>query len=87
MSDTMERSKMSLDTEIAFYESKLGEFEQYYINKFVVIHGSEFIGAFDTFENAAIEAVRRFGRGPYLIRKVGGPPPSIPLSWLYQPAA
>ncbi len=87
MSDTMERPKMALETEIAYYEAKLPEYEQYYAGKHVVIHGAELVGAFDSFENAAVEAVRRFGRGPYLIRQIGAPPPSIPISWLYQPAA
>jgi hypothetical protein len=86
MSDILERPKMALEKEIALYDSNLEEYTKYYLGKFIVIHDNEFIGAFDTFPNAAAEAVRRFGRGPYLIRQVGAPPPSIPVSWLYRPA-
>ena len=78
---------MALETEIATYERKREELEKYYPGKFVVIHNGDLIGHFDTFPNAAAEAVARFGRGPYLIRQVGAPPPAVPLSWLYQPAA
>jgi len=87
MSVALERPLMALETEIAFYETNLTEYERYYQGKYVVIHGSEFAGAFDTFENAAVEAVRRFAYGPYLIRQVGAPPPSIPISWICRPAA
>lgn len=87
MSSVSERPIMALENEIAYYEANLGEYEKYYQGKFVVIHGSEFIGAFDSFENAAVEAVRRFANGPYLIRQVGAPPPSIPISWICRPAA
>jgi hypothetical protein len=69
-----------LDREIAAFESKKAELERVYMGKFVVIHGGELIGAWDTLDAAAQEAVRRFGRGPYLIRQVGAPPISIPAS-------
>jgi hypothetical protein len=83
----MERpGPMALEQEIKTYQSRLEELEQYYPGKFVVIQGEDLIGAFDTFQNAAAEAVRRFGRGPYLIRQVGAPPPEVPVSWLYQAA-
>ena len=39
--------------------------------KWAVVHGGKLVGAFDTLDAAATEAARRFGRGPYLIRKVG----------------
>jgi len=45
--------------------------EKHHMGKFVVIYDGEFINAFDTFDNAAKEAVGRFKSGPYLIRQVG----------------
>ena len=81
-----EGSDMALETEIEVFESRKSEFEERYPQKFVVIKGREFIGAFDTFENAAADAVLRFGRGPYLIRQVGVPPPELPISWIYRAA-
>jgi hypothetical protein len=50
------------------------ELEQRYLGKFVLFYGAEFIGAFEDLNSAAKEAIARFGRGPYLIRKVGEPP-------------
>jgi hypothetical protein len=84
---TERTSTMVLETEIQTYEQRLPELVQHYGGKFVVFRNSDFVGAFDTFENAAMEAVRRFGRGPYLIRQVGAPDPSIPVSWMCRPTA
>ncbi|MFI5364366.1 MAG: hypothetical protein ACHQ4J_01970 [Candidatus Binatia bacterium] len=71
---------MALDTEIRAYETKREELERHYKGKFVIFHGEDFIGAFDSLDTAAEEAVRRFGRGPYLIRQVGVPPSPVPAS-------
>jgi hypothetical protein len=71
---------MALETEIRAYEAKREELERHYKGKFVVFHGEDFVGAFDDFNKAAAEAVRLFGRGPYLIRQVGVPVPPISAS-------
>ncbi len=78
---------MALETEIQAYETRRGELEAQHKGKFVVFHGEELIGVYDTVEAAAEEAIRRFGRGPYLIREVGGPPISLPASVMYRPVA
>jgi hypothetical protein len=41
------------------------------------------IGTYETFDQAARDAVRRFGRGPYLIRQVGSSPITLPESVMY----
>lgn len=82
-----EQVPMALETEIATYEQKREELERHYMGKFVVIQNGDIVGAYDTFANAAAMAVARFGRGPYLIRQVGAPPPSLPVSWLHRTAA
>lgn len=71
---------MALETEIRAYEDRREELERHYKGKFVVFHTDEFAGAFDTFDAAASEAVRRFGHGPYLIRQVGVARPPISAS-------
>jgi hypothetical protein len=76
-----------LETEIQAYDKKLRELEKVYPGKFVVFKGEEFIGAWDTLNAAAAEAVARFGRGPYLIRQVGAPPPTLPASVLFRQLA
>lgn len=71
---------MALETEIRAYEAKREELERHHKGKFVVFHGEDFVGAFDDFNKAAGEAVRLFGRGPYLIRQVGVTVPPISAS-------
>lgn len=78
---------MALETEIHAFEGRKKELEQYYLGKFVVFRGQELIGAFDSFNAAAAEAVRRFGRGPYLIRQVGAPPVALPASLMCRSVA
>ena len=70
---------MPLETEINAYEQMRDEFERLYKGKFVVIHGNEFVGAFDDLDSAAKEAIRQFGSGPYLIRQVGSPSITAPI--------
>jgi hypothetical protein len=76
---------MALETEIRAYETRKAELDQHHHGKWVVFRGEEFVGAFDTLDNAAAEAAQRFGRGPYLIRQVGAPPVTLPASVFYQP--
>jgi hypothetical protein len=80
----MEASQQPLAREIAAFEAKRAELERHYMGKWVLFHGDDFIGAFDSFETTAEEAVRRFGRGPYLIREVGAPPMTLPASVMYR---
>ncbi len=84
MSDEKENP---LVVEIQAFEKKQAELEKLYAGKFVVFKGSDFIGAWDTLNAAGAEAVARFGRGPYLIRQVGAPPPTLPASVLFRDLA
>ena len=72
-----------LKEEIAAYESMCNDLEIEHSGKWVIIHNKELAGIYDSFELAAEDAVKRFGRGPYLIRKVGAPPITLPASVLY----
>jgi hypothetical protein len=76
-----------LDREIDAFNQMKADLEQHHMHQFVVIKDSDLIGAFDTLDAAAGEAVRRFGRGPYLIRQVGAFPPALPASGLFREAA
>lgn len=62
---------MPLETETNAYEQMRGELERRCDGKFVVFHGSEYIGPFDTLNLAASAAVRWHGEDSYLIRRVG----------------
>ena len=76
----------ALDREIEMYEKRRAELEERCLGKWVVFYDQELTGPFDTFEGAAEEAVRLFGRGPYLIRRVGAPPITLPASVMFRSA-
>lgn len=84
MTTETEIAASPLEVEIKAYEKRLPELEQTYPGKFVVFHKEELIGAWDTLNAAAAGAVARFGRGPYLIRQVGAPRPTLPASVLFR---
>ena len=71
-------SASDLEREIRAYKAMEVDLCRHHAGKWVVIHGGKLVDAFDTLDAAAREAVRRFGRGPYLIRKVGIAPLLFP---------
>ena len=72
-----------LDTELEAYERMRPDLEVKHTGKWVLVHNGQLIKVFDDFEATAEEAVRRFGRGPYLIRQVAAPPVTLPASVMY----
>jgi hypothetical protein len=74
-----------IDHEIAAFREMQPDLEKDHPGKFVLIKQRKLIGVFDSFEQAADAAVRRFGRGPYLLRQVGAPPMTLPASVVYHP--
>jgi hypothetical protein len=74
---------MVLEREMAVFDSKRAELEATHNGEWVVVHDGALIEAFQSFELAAEEAVKRFGRGPYLIRQVGAPPVVLPASAVF----
>ncbi len=75
-----------LQQELDTYESMKEDLLKHYLGKYVLIHDDQFIGSFDSFDNAAKEAVKQFGKGPYLIRQVGKDPVmAMPASVAYRP--
>lgn len=73
-----------LSREIEAYEGMKDSLEAEHMGRWVLIYKQKLEGIFDTFENAADDAVRRFSAGPYLIRQVGAPPIVLPASVMYQ---
>lgn len=74
-----------LETEIAAYESMRERLESEHMGKWVLIHERELSGVYDSFDDTAQDAVKRFGSGPYLIRQVGAAPVTLPASVMFQP--
>lgn len=73
----------TLKEEIEAYEDMRGDLELDHYGKWVIVCDKKFVGAYDSNEEAAEEAVKRFGRGPFLIRQVGDYTLSLPASVLY----
>ena len=64
----------TIEKEIIAYDLMREELEADHKGEWVLVHDQELIGLFETFQKAAVVASRRFGRGPYLIRKIGQGP-------------
>lgn len=77
-------SPATLNENIKAYEAVQAEMEQHHMHKYVVFYNCQFIDAFDDFNNAMEDAAARYGRGPYLIREVGGGPIRLPASLTYR---
>ena len=73
----------TLQKEISAYDRMYDDLETEHLGEWVVFRDEQFVGAYESFELAADDAVKRFGRGPYLIREVGGPPFVLPTSVLH----
>jgi hypothetical protein len=76
----------TIDNEIAAYEMMREDLEAHHMGEWIVMRDSKVIGTYASFENAANDAVTRFGRGPYLIRQIGAPPITLPASVMYTPS-
>lgn len=74
-----------LDNEIAAFEKMQADLEANHMGEWVLIHGEDLIGTYESLDAAARVAVTRFGSGPYLIRQVGEHPVTLPASVLYHP--
>ena len=60
-----------LKAEISYYDEHTEELLLTYPNRFVLIHGDQLIGDFESRSDAVAEGVRRYGRGPFLVRRTG----------------
>jgi hypothetical protein len=73
-----------LKSEIEAYEAMRESLETSHTGRWVLLKDRKLINLYDSFETAAQDAVRLYGRGPYLIRQVGAPPVVLPASLMYQ---
>ena len=67
--------KTALSRQIAVYDAKYRRtLELDHFGKWAVVYNEELEGIYDSFEEAANDAISQFGRGPYLIRRIGQRP-------------
>jgi len=61
---------MALEKELALFAKMKPDLLKTYDGKFVLIKGDDFVGAYDTAENAYAEGVKRFGREAFLVKRI-----------------
>ncbi len=76
----------ALSDDIAAYDQARPQLEAKHRGEWVVFHSGRFVGVYPEFENAASEAVERFGEGPYLIRQVGVETIQLSSAMIFRPA-
>jgi hypothetical protein len=74
-----------LSDDLAAYQAMRTDLESEHLGKWVLVHNKNVQGVFASFDDAAREAVHRFGRGPYLIRQIGAGSVTLPASAMYRP--
>ena len=72
-----------IGNEIKAFEAMQADLETHHMGKWVLLYDGKLIEVFQSFDLAADSAVRKFGRGPFLIRQVGAPPTTLPISVMY----
>ena len=78
--------KTALSRQIAAYDAKYrNALEADHFGKWAVVYNEELVGIYDSFEEAANDAISQFGRGPYLIRQVGQDTTPLLMPTLYYP--
>jgi len=78
---------LPLEREIYAYESRQAELERDQCGKFVLFHKDDLVGLFEDFTSAVNHAIKLYGRGPYLIRKIGAPTILDPTTSIHISAA
>ena len=63
----------AIKTEIAAYKKMQRDLEAKHLGKWVVVHDKQLIGVYESLQNAGVDAITKFDRGPYLIHQVGKP--------------
>ena len=77
--------RATLDQNITAFEQLQDRLSGDETGKWAVVCDRELAGLFDSFDEAADSAVCQFGKGPYLIRKVGPLSPYLSVSALFRP--
>ena len=73
----------TLEQEILAYDEMRADLEENHFNEWVVVRHGKVACHYDNPEECLQFAIEHFGRGPYLVRQVGAPPESLPVSALF----
>ena len=61
---------MALEQELQTFNARKDEMLKAHAGKFALIKGSDFIGAYDNPDNAYQQGIERFGREPFLVKRI-----------------
>jgi hypothetical protein len=75
-----------IQSNILAFQRMQPELEAKHMGQWVLFFNDELVSAFNSFDEAANEAVTRYGRGPYLIKQVGEVPHALPASVMFIPS-
>ena len=75
---------VGLSQNIKAYEAMQAQLEADCLGRWVIFYNAKLIDDFESFDVAAVAAVEKFQRGPYLIRQVGAPPARLSPSLLFR---
>jgi len=73
-----------ITTDIAAYNAMREKLELDHMGKWVLFRNAELVALYPSFEEAATDAVAKYGRGPYLIRQIGAQDVTLPASVMYR---
>lgn len=68
-----------LAEERAYYQDHLQTWLHQYSSRFVLVHGSQLIGVYESQSQALTEGARRFGLKPFLVRQVTVSQPEVKI--------
>jgi len=63
-------AKMALEKELQTYKNKLSELKENNEGKFVLIHGDDVMGVYDSYEDAVKIGYERFKLETFLVKKI-----------------
>ncbi len=66
---TSENANIKLGKEFDYFKINLPELVSKYNGKFVVIKGNDFLGAYDSIEEAVTETTKKYELGTFLVQK------------------
>ena len=74
---------LSVETEV--YNNLRDSLEREHRLEWIVIYKTEVVGFYEDFQLAAVAAIEKHGRGPYLIKQIGAPEMPLNLSLFNKP--
>ena len=72
-----------IEDDIEAFKEMRAKLEAEHMGRWVLIYQRNLVKVYDSFDEALQDAGQQFGKGPYLIRRVGAPPMVLPASVMY----